>query len=83
MATAQSIVRNLAKIMIQLKRKIGAIHVEPTQYVFYDFEATQNTGFHPVNLSIAQDFSGREYLHNSIEEKHVSSFYNAILFFFM
>ena len=31
MATAQSIVRNLEKIMIQLKRKIGAIHVEPTQ----------------------------------------------------
>ena len=31
MATAQSIVRNLVKITIQLKRKIGAIPVEPKQ----------------------------------------------------
>ena len=30
-ATAQSIVRNLVKITIQLKRKIGVIRVEPTQ----------------------------------------------------
>ena len=30
-APAQSIIRNLVKIMIQLKRKIGVIHVEPTQ----------------------------------------------------
>ena len=66
MATAQSIVRNLVKITIQSKRKIGVICVE--KYIFYDFEATQNTGIHAVNLSIAQDFSGREYLHNSIEE---------------
>ena len=38
------------------------------KYIFYDFEATQNTGTHTVNLSITQDFNGREYLHNSIEE---------------
>ena len=38
------------------------------KYVFYDFEATQNTGTHTVNLSIAQDFEGKEYIHNSIEE---------------
>ena len=38
------------------------------KYVFYDFEATQNTGMHTVNLSIAQDFEGKEYIHNSIEE---------------
>ena len=38
------------------------------KYIFYDFEATQNTGTDTVNLSIAQDFNGREYLHNSIEE---------------
>ena len=37
------------------------------KYIFYDFEATQNTGTHIVNLSIAQDFNGREYLHSSIE----------------
>ena len=57
---------------IQLKRRIGAIHVEHTQrstcFTFYDFEATQNTGTHTVNLSIAQDFEGKEYIHNSIEE---------------
>ena len=34
------------------------------KYIFYDFKATQNTGTHTVNLSIAQDFNGRE----SIEE---------------
>ena len=38
------------------------------KYVFYDFEATQNTGTHTVNLSIAQDFDGNEYVHNSIDE---------------
>ena len=31
MATAKSIVRNIVKITIQLKRKIGVIRVEPTQ----------------------------------------------------
>ena len=29
-------------------------------YIFYDFECTQNTGTHVVNLSIAQDFEGKE-----------------------
>ena len=38
------------------------------KYMFYDFEATQNTGTHTVNLSIAQDLEGKEYIHNSIEE---------------
>ena len=38
------------------------------KYVFYDFEATQNTGTHTVNLSIAHDFDGNEYIHNSIDE---------------
>ena len=38
------------------------------KYVFYDFECTQNTGTHEVNLSIAQDFNGKEYVHNSIED---------------
>ena len=38
------------------------------KYIFYDFEATQNTGTHTVNLSIAQDFEGKEYIHSSIEE---------------
>ena len=31
------------------------------KYIFYDFKATQNTGTHNVNLSIAQDFNGREW----------------------
>ena len=30
------------------------------KYIFYDFETTQNTGTHTVNLSIAQDFKGNE-----------------------
>ena len=38
------------------------------KYIFYDFECTQNTGTHTVNLSIAQDFEGKEYVHNSIED---------------
>ena len=38
------------------------------KYIFYDFEATQNMGTHNVNLSIAQDFNGKEYLHSSIED---------------
>ena len=49
---------------------IGVIRVEPTQrntYIFYDFEATQNTGTHNANLSIAQDFEGNEYIHDEIE----------------
>ena len=37
------------------------------KYIFYNFEATQNTGTHNVNLSISQDFIGKEYLHSSIE----------------
>ena len=37
------------------------------KYIFYDFEATQNTGTHTVNLSIAEDFDGKEYIHHSIE----------------
>ena len=38
------------------------------KYIFYDFECNQNTGNHVVNLSIAQDFEGKEYIHNSIDE---------------
>ena len=38
------------------------------KYMFYDFEATQNTGTHTVNISITQDFEGKEYIHNSIDE---------------
>ena len=37
------------------------------KYIFYNFEATQNTGTHNVNLSIAQDFEGNEYMHNDIK----------------
>ena len=38
------------------------------KYIFYDFKATQNTGTHTINLSIAQDFDRKEYIHNSVEE---------------
>ena len=54
--------------MIQLKRKIDAIRVEPTQRSTYFMTSKLPIGTHNVNLSIAQDFNGREYLHNSIEE---------------
>ena len=37
------------------------------KYIFYDFEATQNTGTHNINLSIAQDFEGNEYINNETE----------------
>ena len=37
------------------------------EYVFYDFEGTQNTGTNNVNLSIAQDFGSNAYIHNNIE----------------
>ena len=38
------------------------------KYMFYDIEATQNTGTDTFNLSVAQDFKGNEYVHNSIEK---------------
>ena len=66
-STAKSIVRNLVKIMIQLKRKIGAIRAEPTQRNTY-FMTSKLPKTHTVNLSIAQDFNGREYVHNNMEE---------------
>ena len=37
------------------------------KYMFYDFKATQNTDTHTINLSIAQDFNRKEYIHYSIE----------------
>ena len=38
------------------------------KYIFYDFECTQEKGTHEVNLSVAQDFEGHEYVHYSIDE---------------
>ena len=38
------------------------------KYLFYDFECTQNTGIHEVNLAIVHDFHGNEYVYNSINE---------------
>ena len=59
----------LAKIMIQLKRRIVVIHVEPTQRnTYFMTSKLPITGTHTVNLSITQDFKGNEYVHNSIEE---------------
>ena len=36
--------------------------------MFYDFECHQNTGTHVVNLAIAQDYDGHEYVLNNNEE---------------
>ena len=68
--TARLVVRNLARITIQLKKKdwCYSCRTYTEKFIFYGFAATQNTGTHTVNLSIAQDFEGKEYIHNSIEE---------------
>ena len=36
--------------------------------MFYDFECTQNTGTHEVNLAIVHNFEDNEYIYNSIED---------------
>ena len=35
---------------------------------FYDFECTQNTGTHEVNLAIAQDYNGNEFIYKNIAD---------------
>ena len=35
------------------------------EYMFYDFEATQNTGTRTINLTVLQDFNGMEYILNT------------------
>ena len=44
------------------------------KYLFFDFECTQNTGTHEVNLGICHDFNGNESIFNDI-----NSFCNGIL----
>ena len=36
------------------------------KYLFFDFECTQNTGTHEVNLAICHDFNGNESIFNDI-----------------
>lgn len=36
--------------------------------MFYDFECTQSTGKHIVNIAIAQDYDGKEYMYANIYE---------------
>ena len=38
------------------------------KYLFYDFECIQNPGTHEVNLAIAHDFKGNEYIYKNIED---------------
>ena len=38
------------------------------KYLFYDFECTQNTGTHEVNLAIVQDYNGNEDIYNNIAD---------------
>ena len=45
------IVRNIAKIMIQLERKIGAIHVDPTQRNIYFMTSKQLKTQVPIPLT--------------------------------
>ena len=44
------------------------------KYLFFDFECTQNTGKHEVNLAICHDFNGNESIFNDI-----NSFCNGII----
>ena len=44
------------------------------KYLFFDFECTQNTGTHEVNLAICHDFNGNESIFNDI-----NSFCNGLL----
>ena len=62
--------KNLCKNNDSIKKKdrCHSCITYTEKYIFYDFEATQNTRTHTVNLSIAQDFEGNEYVHNNIEE---------------
>ena len=62
--------KNLVKIMIQLKRKIGVIRVEPTQRnTYFTISKLPKTQVH----TIAQDFEGNEYIHNDIESSAKTS----------
>ena len=38
-----------------------------TKYLFCDFEATQETGAHIINLAVTQDFEGNEWVHEDVE----------------
>lgn len=38
------------------------------KYLFCDFEATQNTGCHVINLAVTQSSKGMEWIHQDIEE---------------
>ena len=60
----------LCKIIDSIKKKdwCHSCRTYTEKYIFYNFEATKNTSTHTVNLLIAQDFKGNEYIHNSIEE---------------
>ena len=62
--------KDLVKIMIQLKRKIGVIRVEPTQRnTYFTLSKLPKTQVH----TIAQDFEGNEYIHNDIESSAKTS----------
>lgn len=37
-------------------------------YNFYDFECTQNTEKHEANVTIAQDFNGKEYMYKNLDQ---------------
>ena len=53
---------------IEKKNWCDSCRTYTEKYIFHDFETTQNTGTHNVNLSIAQDINGKESLHNSIDD---------------
>ena len=64
-----TIVRDLVKITIQLKRKIGVIRVEPTQKnTYFMTSKLPKIHAHTPLASQLHKTSMVEYLHNSIED---------------
>ena len=49
-------------------KKCYACKTKTEKYMFYDFECTQETGIHVVNLAVVQDYKGNEYVFNTIDE---------------
>ena len=43
------------------------------EYIFYDFECSQDTGTHGVNSAIAQDYNGIEFIHKKTLKSSVKT----------
>ena len=61
---------NSCNINKSIKKNYWCLSCRPftEKYLFYDFECTQNTKIHEVNLAIVHDYIGNEYIYNNIED---------------